>query len=588
VNQPRFVEATISGRFRALTIQHPDREAMRFLTGAGKAAETATYGQLWVHSACFAEALREHVAPGGRVLLLLPQTLDYMRAYLGCQLAGAVAVTLFPPRSRSIGRFAAIIEDCDAQVALIERDALDLVEEMVANHAALARVRWLVVEDIALEDRRDCAVHAAARDDVAFLQYTSGSTSTPKGVMVTHDNILRHTELFARMTGMSADSVLVSWLPLFHDFGMIGMALQALMLGARSVIMSPFTFTKRPLYWLEAISEYRGTHSGGPNFGFQACCEAAAGELPEGTDLSSWSCAINGAEPVRLATLRTFAERFARHGFRPEALSPGYGLAEATLAVSVKRPNPGEGLAIHIDGAAAARRQVVRVAGDGEDASEMVSCGISGTELEIVDEQTCEVAQPGRIGEIWLRGPIVAAGYWNKPDDTARTFGAEIAGRPGVRYLRTGDLGFLHDGELYIAGRIKDIMIVRGENIYPQDVERTVETSHPALRPGGGAAFVAADGDDALVVVQEVRRGADSSLDPASVCARIRAEIADGHGVDVAEVVLIRQGSIPKTSSGKIQRGATRAAYLERTLQVVARHSFRSDERPAAVTGGAA
>lgn len=587
MSQPTFTEAMLAERLRWLKLQHPDREAMRFLTGAGKAADTATYGSLWAQSACFANVLREHVQPGGRVMLMLPQTLDYVRAFLGCQLAGAIAVTLFPPRSRSISRFAAIIEDCDAQVAVIERAALDLVEEMVARHAALARVHWLVVEDIALDGDGACPVHPAARADVAFLQYTSGSTSTPKGVMVTHGNLLEHTRLFAGMTGMSSDSVLVSWLPLFHDFGMIGMALQALMLGARAVIMSPFTFTKRPLYWLEAISAYRGTHSGGPNFGFQACCEAA-GELPAGTDLSSWTCAIDGAEPVRHATLCAFAARFARYGFRAEALSPGYGLAEATLAVSVKRAEPGASLALHIDGKAAGRREVVPMIGDGGDARELVSCGVPGTELLVVDEHTREPAAPGRIGELWLRGPTVAAGYWNRPDDTARTFAAELAGQPGARYLRTGDLGFLHHGELYIAGRIKDIMIVRGENIYPQDVELTVETSHPTLRPGGGAAFVVAEGDDALVIVQEVRRADDAALDVDGVCARIRAEIVDGHGVDVAEVVLIRPSTLPKTSSGKVQRGAARAAYLDGTLHIVARHQFQSSEPAAAIAGGAA
>jgi acyl-CoA synthetase (AMP-forming)/AMP-acid ligase II len=588
VNQNLFAETTLPARLHQLAERQPSREAMRFLTGSGKGTETVTYAQLWSQSACFAEVLREHVAPGARALLLLSQTLDYMRAFVGCQLAGVVAVTLFPPRSRSIGRFATIIEDCDAEIAFIERDTVEVVEEMVARYPSLARVRWLVVDEIALADDARCVPHAAAAHDVAFLQYTSGSTSAPKGVMVTHDNILRHTESFARQSGMDAGSVLVSWLPLFHDFGMIGIALQGLVLGARSVIMSPFTFTKRPLYWLEAISEYRGTHAGGPNFGFQACCDAAAAAAPGPLDLSSWTCAWNGAEPVRTATMLAFAERFAPYGFARQTLAPGYGLAETTLCVSTKQRSPDGFLVVHIDGKQASRRQVELVAPDHEAAHEMVGCGVPEMDVQIVDERTGVVAPAGGIGEIWVRGPIVAQGYWNKPEDTERVFGARIEGRPNERYLRTGDLGFVHRGELFIAGRIKDIIIVRGENIYPQDVELTVETSHPGLRPGGSAAFVAADGDDALVVVQEVRRGADATLDVAALCAAIRAQVIDDHGVDLAEVVLIRQGSIPKTSSGKIQRGATRTAHLEGTLQVIARVSFRGTEQRPAVTGGAA
>jgi acyl-CoA synthetase (AMP-forming)/AMP-acid ligase II len=568
-----FLESTLGERLQRLVQAHPEREAMRFLTGAGKAAEVLTYANVWSHAAGFAQVLREHVKPGARALILLSQTAEYMRAFLGCQLAGVVAVTLFPPRSRAIGRFASIIEDCAAEVAFIERDTIAVVEEMIAKYPSLAGVRWLVVDEIELADRVDCVPHAAAPHDVAFLQYTSGSTSTPKGVMVTHDNILRHTESFARMSGMDQKSVLVSWLPLFHDFGMIGIALQGLNLGARSVIMSPLTFAKRPLYWLEAISELRGTHAGGPNFGFQACIDAADPEAIGKLDLSSWYCAWNGAEPVRLSTLQAFAERFAPCGFQAETLAPGYGLAETTLCVATRPRRPGGARILHIDGKQAARRQVAVVDKDDPAAYGLAGHGAPEMEVQIVDEKTHVAVPPGGIGEIWVRGPIVAAGYWNKPEETERVFGAEIVGRPGERFCRTGDLGFLHEGELYIAGRIKDVIIIRGENIYPQDVELTVESSHPALRPSGSAAF-AADSSDALVVVQEMRRGLETSVDVEALCARIRAQVLDEHGVDVADVVLIRQGTIPKTSSGKIQRQATRSAYQEGTLQVLAAVCF--------------
>lgn len=588
MNQHLFAEPTIPERLRALAHLYPEREAMRFLTGAGKGAETVTYHQLWAQSACFAETLREHVAPGARALILLSQTLDYMRAFVGCQLAGVVAVTLFPPRSRSIARFATIIADCDAELAFIERDTVDVVEEMVAKYPALARVRWVVVDEIALSDEVSCLPHPSAAHDVAFLQYTSGSTSAPKGVMVTHDNILRHTESFARMSGMDATSVLVSWLPLFHDFGMIGIALQGLALGARSVIMSPMTFTKRPLYWLEVISEYRGTHAGGPNFGFQACCDAAAETEPLALDLSSWTCAWNGAEPVRTATMLAFFERFAPHGFTKQTLAPGYGLAETTLCVSTKRRSPEGFVAVHLDGKQAARRVVELVAADRDGVHEMIGCGVPEMDVQIVDERDRTVAPAGTIGEIWVRGPVVAAGYWNNPAATEETFGAQIEGRPGLRYLRTGDLGFVHRDELFIAGRIKDLIIVRGENVYPQDVELTVESSHPGLRPGGNAAFVANDGDEALVVVQELRRGANATIDVAALCTQIRALIMEEHGVDVAELVLIKHGSIPKTSSGKIQRGATRTAYLDGALQVLGRVRFRAHEAQAVTAGGPA
>ncbi len=395
-------------------------------------------------------------------------------------------------------------------------------------------------------------------EEAAFVQYTSGSTGTPRGVVVTHANLVHNNRIIAARFEHSRDTVMVGWLPLFHDMGLVGNVLQPLYLGATSVLMPPAAFLLEPVRWLRAISEHRGTTSGAPNFAYDLCVERVRPDQLDGIDLGCWTCAFNGSEPVRARTLERFAERFAPRGFRREAFYPCYGMAEATLFISggEKREAP---------------REARMEAADGS-ATVVVSSGRTEPdhEIAVVDPQTCRRLPQGEVGEIWFSGPSVSTAYWNRPEESAQRLMARLPGEQDRRYLRTGDLGFLLDGELYVTGRIKDVMIFRGRNHYPHDIEMTVQESHPALRRDAGAAFVVEHADtQALVVVQEVHRTSLRALPLEEIAGEVRAAVSREHGLHVGAVVLVKTGSIPKTTSGKIRRGLSRELFLNGGLATV-------------------
>jgi acyl-CoA synthetase (AMP-forming)/AMP-acid ligase II len=443
--------ATIPDLLRVRAAEQPHDRAYTFLGEDGSERASLTYAQLEQSARRIAAALQESRAQSERVLLLYPPGLEYIAAFYGCLMAGAIAVPAYPPRqNRHVERLEAILRDADAR--------LILTSDAIA--AKLDRFDCLSTDALPDAPFRDVSI---APDDVAFLQYTSGSTSMPKGVRVTHANLLHNEEAIRRAFRVDPSSVVVGWLPLYHDMGLIGNVLQPLYAGATSILMSPVAFLQRPMLWLESIARYRGTISGGPNFAYELVARAAREEETSALDLSSWRLAFNGAEPVRAETMERFSDAFARCGFRREAFYPCYGLAEATLFVS-------GGSSGCVD--------------DGR-----VSCGVAGAGIDVrIVDAGGNVAADGHVGEIVVAGPSVAAGYWRRPEESAETFGARIAGdsRP---WLRTGDLGVMRGGELFVAGRIKDLIIIRGRNHYPQDIERTVERAHAALRAGGGAAF---------------------------------------------------------------------------------------------------
>ncbi len=550
----------------------PDRRAFTFLADGEEEQGSLTWGELEARARALAAALQERCAPGDRALLLCPPGLDFVAAFFACLYAGVVAVPAYPPRSaRALPRLRTILEDSRPAVTLAPAAAAARIRSWFERHPELPPLPWLAVDEVPVERAGSWREPVLHGDDLAFLQYTSGSTAAPKGVMVSRANLDHNQEVIRRACDHTAESVLVSWLPLYHDLGLIGILLQAAWVGAPCVLMAPVAFLQSPVRWLRAVSRYRATTSGGPNFAYDLCVRKIPPADQEDLDLSSWRVAFNGAEPVRADTLDRFAEAFAPAGFRRQALYPCYGLAEATLMVSGNRP--GEGPAIR--GAA-------------------VGCGrvLPGMEVAIADPATAALCSPGEVGEIWVAGGSVARGYWNRPEESAETFGACLGGPAGGRgpYLRTGDLGFLDGDQLFIAGRIKDLVILRGRNHHPQDLELTAERSHPALRPGGGAAFaVDAAGEERLVLVHEVERhGAATPEIIEEIAAAVRSAVAAEHEAVVFEIVLVPPGGVPRTTSGKVHRRACRELCLSGGLPVLGRSALGlGASEPAPLAAGA-
>ncbi|MFJ4657096.1 fatty acyl-AMP ligase [Nocardia sp. NPDC088792] len=534
----------------------PGRTAYVFLDDTGAEATTLTYRELHERALAVAAELESRCVPGDRAALVFPQCPEFIIAYFGCLYAGVIAVPLNPPRRNRIqDATGSIMRDC-APAAVLTLDMF-VAPLRAALEPLCTASHWLAVDGMA-SAAVDFEPRRAAPAEVAFLQYTSGSTGAPKGVMVTHGNLVANEEMIRQGFGHSRDSTVVGWAPFFHDQGLIGNVLQPLYVGTTAILMSPVAFIRRPLLWLSTISRYRAHTSGGPNFAFEACvARAAAGPLPE-LDLGSWRVAFNGAEPIRPETLERFAETFAPHGFDPGAWYPCYGLAEATLLVSGGTPGRGPRL-LEVDAEALGARRYVPATGTRS--KTLVGCGqvLPGETVRIADPATGETCPPDRVGEIWVSGGQVAQGYWRNPSATAQTF------RAAGEYLRTGDLGLLVDGELYVVGRAKDMVIIRGRNYYPQDIEQTVQASHPALRAGACAAFaIPAPAGEQLVVVQEIRR--DAAADPAEVLGAIRAAVVAEHELAPADVVLAAPDQVQRTSSGKIRRSAVRTRYLAREV----------------------
>lgn len=553
-------------------VRHPDRTAYRYLVTGDCDGEIQelSYDRLARRSRAVAAWLQERGLAGSRAMLLYPPGLEFMCGYFGCLAAGVVAVPGVPPRGRTqnhraLTRMRRLIADADAKVILGGREVIEALSGLTQHLPELAGLTWVATEDIpddAADAWREPDLDA---DSVAFLQYTSGSTSAPRGVMVTHGNLLDNERIITARMGHTPDAIaehghemFVSWLPVYHDMGLIGPVLNTVHLGVTATLFSPLHFLQQPQRWLTAVSRYRPHTSGGPNFAYELSLRHATPDL---LDLSSWKVAFNGAEPVRAATLRRFADTFAPAGFRREALYPCYGLAEATLMVSGSTPGSAPTLL---------------PPADGRPDTDAVGSGRPGPGLTVViaDPERHEELPDGEVGEIWVSGASVAKGYWRNALATRETFRARLAGHEG-RFLRTGDLGFLRDGELFVTGRLKDLIVVDGRNHYPQDLELTAETAHPALRPGCTAAFgvdpAPADdgtaGTEQAVLVAEI--APDAVGEAEKITDVVRSAIAEAHGLSVRDVVLVRPGTIPKTSSGKIQRHASRAAYLGGTLALI-------------------
>ncbi|MEH1847860.1 MAG: aminotransferase class I/II-fold pyridoxal phosphate-dependent enzyme [Nostoc sp.] len=549
--------------------QHqPDKQAYIFLENGETESASLSYGELDRQAKVIAACLQSW--QGERALLLYPSGLEFITAFFGCLYAGVVAVPVYPPRrNQKLSRLLSIVNDAQAKVALTT-SLVDITQRWEEETELLSQLKWVATDTIEANPQ-EFLMKSVPLESLAFLQYTSGSTGTPKGVMVTHGNIIHNQQLIQQAFGHSEQSIGVTWLPLFHDMGLIGHALQPIYLGSLNILMPPVAFLQKPICWLQMISKYRATTSGGPNFAYDLCVKKVQPEQLANLDLSSWDLAFTGAETIRAETLEQFGQKFAQCGFDDSAFYPCYGMAETTLFTTGAEKNQ-KPVIQGVKARELEQNSVVESDISSAESRVFVGCGrpYMDTTVRIVNPESLTCCEKGQVGEIWVSGGSITSGYWNRPEATQETFQAYLKDTGEGPFLRTGDLGFFNNGELFITGRLKDVIIIRGRNYYPQDIELSMEKSHPALRANCGAAFsVEVEGKEQLVLVQEVERTYLRDLNVDEVVRVIRREVSEAHELQAYAVVLLKTGSIPKTSSGKIQRHACRNAFLAGNLSVV-------------------
>jgi amino acid adenylation domain-containing protein/non-ribosomal peptide synthase protein (TIGR01720 family) len=585
VAPPHF--ATLVEVLRGWTAEDPAPLAYRFLADGEADEQSWSRGELDRRVRVIAAHLLALGAEGKRAVLLYAPGLDYVAGFFACLYAGVIAVPAYPPDpsrlNRTLPRLQAIVADSQAEIVLTTANIAAMAQFLFAQAPDLREKSWIATDALPPGNEGQWRDPGVTADTIAFLQYTSGSTGTPKGVILTHRNLIHNLGIISSCMKFSRETVMVSWLPPYHDMGLIGGILAPIYNGGSATLMAPVAFLQRPYRWLQAVSRYRATISGGPNFAFDLCAAKISPAEREALDLSSWRVAFSGAEAVRAGTVERFIEAFTPVGLRPEAIFPCYGLAEATLIVSGGDVEQRPAVQV-VDPIALDLGRVELVPAGGRD---IIGCGknLGDQEIAIVDPQTQQRVRPGEIGEIWVHGGSVAQGYWKRPDETEQTFAATLPDRPGRHFLRTGDLGFFIGEELFIAARIKDLIILRGRNHYPQDIERTAEESHPALRRGCSAAFsLDAGGEERLGFAIEIERGLtpdEATLE--AIYTAIRNAVAETHDARPHTIVLLKAGSIPKTSSGKIQRRECRAGTLNHSLAELARSELREAGGPSGV-----
>ena len=526
----------------------PHKRVFLFLDRGEHEGTSCTFAQLDRRARAIGRRLAALGASGKQVLLPNPPGLEFVANFFGCLYAGAVAVPACSSllSTRKHDRLRCIVEDAEVEFILAaSTGSLTSFRESMAGEEWTSRITLLATDEVPETEAAEWSPANCGADDVAYIQYSSGSTSSPKGVVISHRNVMCNHRMLQQAFRTSEDSVIVSWLPHFHDMGLVGVIQRAIYVGMPAVLMAPIEFIRRPVQWPRAISKYRASISIAPNFAYDLCVERVKDEAIAELDLSCWQVAFNGSESVKAETMKSFAEKFAKTGFRAESFYPCYGLAEATVFVSSRMPSE----------LVVSQRQVV-------------SCGpaCANERLLIVDPKTRRRCSEGIEGEIWVAGPHVAQGYWKRPDETRTAFNAYLNDNGDGPFLRTGDLGFLLDGQLHVTGRLKELIILHGKNHYPQDIEATVATSHPLLRRDCGAAFsVEVTGREELVVLQEVKRQTPPEKSVEIKCA-IRQALAEDRAIKPYSVVLLKPNTIPKTSSGKIMRSACRIDFLQNSF----------------------
>ncbi|WP_027150836.1 non-ribosomal peptide synthetase [Methylobacter tundripaludum] len=549
------------------------RTAYTFLENGEQPIQSMTYGELDLQARQLAAQLQALGLQGERAILLYPPELDYIVAFFACLYGGLIAVPAYPPSNgRHMPRLQAIIDDSQAAVILSTQNVANTVRQFAVDSAGLLDKRWLITDNLAAVDASAWRLPTLHDHDPAFLQYTSGSTGNAKGVIINHGNLMANQQLIKRRFGHNAQSTVVGWLPLYHDMGLIGNVMQPLYCGAGAILMSPMAFLEKPIRWLQAISDYRAHTSGGPNFAFELCARKISRDEKAGLDLGSWRLAFNGAEPISPDTMNRFAAAFATCGFSRKAFYPCYGLAEATLLATGGDKNAEPTVAAFYK--AGLEQGKVRPAISGDDETRrLVGCGSidvdAAQRIRIVDPETGKPCRDDQIGEIQLGGPSISQGYWQNASATGQAFIGDANGQH--RWLRTGDLGFIEGGELFVSGRLKDLIIIRGRNYYPHDLEYATEAATDALNPGCAAAFaVSGDDGEKLVVLAELKRNRLRQSDYRAEFAAIRTRLVEECGIQADTVMLLKPGAILKTSSGKIRRSACRQVFEQQQFKIVA------------------
>ena len=553
--------ATIINQLMIHVAREPEKIALRYLDKGENPADELSYGGLYLTVQGIASFLSESGYAGSNVILLFSHPLEFIQAFMACLASGVTAVPVAVPSLKGLDAVVNIARNSQAICVLAgERETDQLREAIQSSTGTMAWHSWK--ELCAVASCGGNAFHEEGfTENLAFLQYTSGSTGAPKGVMVSHANLMANSATIANAMKIDRHSVVMSWLPHYHDMGLIGGLLQPLYSGAQCILMRPIDFIQKPLRWLRAVSQFKATVSGGPNFAYDLCVDKTSEESRCGLELSAWNVAFCGAEPVKAATLRRFIDAFSPHGFKQGALYPCYGMAETTLFVS--GPDAGSGALVLdcVDNSLTTGMAIDLCSPATPGATPFVACGTSddGTEVRIVHPDSRAPLPFGHVGEIWVRGSSVAQGYYRNAEATAHAFHAMLADGSGHHYLRTGDLGAIQNGQLVILGRLKDVLIVRGRNYYPQDIEATAQASHEALMAGGGAVFQRPFfSSDQLVLVHELKREFVRDADFDDIADAVRAAITEKHGITPARIVLIRPGQLPRTTSGKVRRSLCR------------------------------
>jgi acyl-CoA synthetase (AMP-forming)/AMP-acid ligase II len=577
---------TLVDMLQIRAMEQPQKVIYNFLLDGETESVSLTYGQLERKAQAIAAHLQSVCSPQDRVLLLFPAGLDYITAFFGCLYAGVIAIPAYPPRpNRSLNRIHNILNNAQTNIALTDSETLQSLERQLESATELQNLRWITTDSIDENRAAQWQKPDISIEDIAFLQYTSGSTAEPKGVKIAYQNLLHNLEAIHNCFRHSPQSKGVIWLPPYHDMGLIGGVLQPLFGDFPVTLMSPLMFLQNPLRWLKAIARNGATTSGGPNFAYDLCVRKFKPEQLRGVDLSTWQVAFNGAEPINHETLTKFAETFAPYGFNYDAFYPCYGMAEATLIISGGSKNSAI-VTKTVQGKALEQNKIVLADINETHPHTLVSCGQSLTDqqLAIANPETLASCPAGEVGEIWVSGASIAQGYWRQPEITTAIFGAYLQDTGEGPYLRTGDLGFIDQGELFFTGRLKDMIVIKGRNHYPQDLEKTVEETSVWIRPSCVASFsVNLEGEEKLIILAEVERKYWSSnrtktksngkttseeiMTVKQLTQSIRREIAKNHDLQVHTTLLLKPGSLPKTSSGKIQRHTCRADFLAHLVE---------------------